>query len=135
MKDALKFIQQYINQPEQKISIEQLYAECGIELGQNEGQGMAYRVISGDLNFTGAGSVMKSLWLFAFRPNGESDIHKHSNSTQYTCTWSGLGAMRLGSPANAKNNVLSGQSIGHDPASDWIIIPPGTYHQAIAGDN
>ena len=134
MSEILRSIRNYINHPNQRIAIDQLCAECESELRDNPNLGMAYRVVSPELVLSGPGSPMKSLWVFAFKPGGESDIHKHSNSTQYSCTWKGRGNFRVGDPHNAREISLIEQSTNNDPHTDWLVIAPGTFHHAIASE-
>jgi len=131
MSAILEFIRDYIDRPENRSEIERFCADCESELAGHPDLEMTYRLVSDDLDLPSSASALKSLWVFAFRPNGESDIHKHSNSTQYTLTRSGLGTMRIGNPETRRADHLL-----HPFAteSDLAIIPPGTYHHAVASD-
>jgi len=134
MSTLLTFIRDYLNHPDQRAAIALRCAECESELRDHPHLEMTYRVVSSELELSGPGAPMKSLWVFAFRPGGESDLHKHSNSTQYSCTWTGLGKFRVGDPATAREITLTAQSTDHDPTQDWLVIPPATFHHAIASN-
>lgn len=127
----LHSMQQYVNRPENMAAIEQAWAECEADLRAQAGLEMAYRAVVPRLELANAEATF-SLWVFAFAPNGESDIHKHSNSTQITCTWRGQGRLRIGEPANAIETVLLLQSPERDPKQNWVVIPPKVFHHAQA---
>lgn len=127
----LHTMQQYVNHPENRAAIEQSWAACEADLRAQAGLEMAYRAVVPRLELANADAIF-SLWVFAFAPNGESDTHKHSNSTQITCTWRGQGRFRIGEPENATVSAPPLQSPERDPKQNWIVIPPKVFHHAKA---
>src|SRR6185295_18786614 len=133
MEELLRALQLYVNEPQHRALIEQVCDECEAELQASPGLGMTYRVAIRGLAMAGTAGELRSLWVFAFAPRGASDLHKHSNSMQVTCAWRGQGRVLIGDPARPVTVCLS-QSIGnHQAAQNWAVIPPGTFHQAVAG--
>ncbi|MBO0799160.1 MAG: hypothetical protein J2P31_10105 [Blastocatellia bacterium] len=127
----LSAIEEFVNQPQHRTAIDLACDECEAELRARPALEMNYRVVIPGLKETGTMSVLHSLWVFAFAPGGESDIHKHSNSTQYTRAWRGAGSMRIGDREDTEEARLP-------PPADrkihpWVVIPPGTFHHAVAG--
>lgn len=127
----LRSMQFYVTQPENAATIEQAWAECENDLRTQPGLQMAYRAAVPKLELPDT-STMFSLWVFAFAPNGESDTHKHSNSTQITCTWRGSGRLRIGDPAQAIEVVPPSPSIEQNPEGNWAVIPSSVFHHAKA---
>ncbi|HWQ32320.1 MAG TPA: hypothetical protein VNQ79_05515 [Blastocatellia bacterium] len=109
-------------------AIEQACDACEAELQARPEVGMTWRVVFPRLELSGIASVSGSLWVFAFAPHGRSEIHKHSNSTQYTRAWRGQGTMRIGDPAQPADIYLPRAA---EP--DWVVIPMGVFHEAVAG--
>lgn len=127
----LHTMQQYVNRSENMAAIEQAWTACQADLHTQAGLQMAYRAVVPRLELTNADPTF-SLWVFAFAPNGESDIHKHSNSTQITCTWRGRGRLRIGDPGAAIEFCPPLPSPADNPAGNWAIIPPAVFHHAQA---
>ncbi len=127
----LSTLEEFVNEPRHRAVIEQACDDCEAELRDQPGLDMTWRAAIPELRLTGAASSLRSLWVFAFAPNGESDIHRHSNSTQYTRVWRGRGRLMIGEPERAAA-ALSPQSKPEEPDQPWTVIPPGVFHQAIA---
>jgi quercetin dioxygenase-like cupin family protein len=133
-REILQAMQEYVSEPHHRAAIEEACAECEAELRRQPELGMAYRVVAPLLELAGPAASLRSLWVFAFTPRGESDTHRHSNSTQYTRAWRGQGRLRIGDPDRASEVILGPPGAEPDPAQDWVVIPPGTFHHAVAGE-
>ena len=114
-------------------SIARACEACERELTENSNMAWTYRVAESDLNDAGIATPLKSLWVFAFRAGASSEIHKHSNSTQYTAVWRGEGRMKVGDSTAIEESQLNASADGSLMEREWVTIPPGTYHQAVAG--
>jgi len=126
-------LEEFVAQPQQRAAIDLACDECEAELRSQPALGMNYRAVIPELKGSGAMSVLHSLWVFAFAPGGESDLHKHSNSTQYTRAWRGSGAMRIGELEHPKLVPLPPATSANKDEQPWVAIPAGTFHQAKAG--
>ncbi len=129
----LPAIQKLADEPQYRAAIERACDECEAELRARPGLEMTYRVVMPELKMPGEMAALRSLWVFAFAPGGESDIHKHSNSTQYTHTWRGKGSLRIGEPEHPNEVQLPSSLDEGVTEREWIVIPTGTFHQAVAG--
>jgi hypothetical protein len=129
----LPAIQKLVDEPQHRSAIERACNECETELRAQPALEMTYRVAIPELNLTGEMAALRSLWVFAFAPGGMSDIHKHSNSTQYTRAWRGEGCMRIGEPEHPNEVPLPPASNAGMAEPQWVVIPAGVFHQAVAG--
>jgi hypothetical protein len=129
----LPAIQKFVDDPQHRAAIERVCDECEAELRARPALEMTYRVVFPELKLTGEMAALRSLWVFAFAPEGESDIHKHSNSTQYTTAWRGKGSMRISEPEHPSEITLTQSSDAGMTEWKWIEIPPGVFHHAVAG--
>jgi hypothetical protein len=136
--NIISLMRAYLSEGGNKAAIEQAVADCEAEL--RAGQTVAYRAAIPDIQIPGPGSLLRSLWVFAFAPHAASEIHRHSNSTQYTATWRGDGTLMLGPPDDVSEIALReaesddvDASAGAD-GSSWVTIPAGVFHQATAGE-
>jgi hypothetical protein len=132
-RSILPALQEFVDQPLHRAAIEQACDECAAELRARPALEMTYRVVIPELKLTGEMAALRSLWVFAFTPGGESDIHKHSNSTQYTRAWRGEGSIRIGEPEHPDEVQLPPSLLEGLTEQEWIVIPIGTFHQAAAG--
>ncbi len=130
----LHTMQQYVNRSENIAAIEQAWTECEADLRTQAGLEMAYRAVVPRLELAHADATF-SLWVFAFASHGESDKHRHSNSTQITCTWRGQGRLQIGDMENLQEIVLPLQLPERDPKQNWTVIPPKVFHHAQAEAN
>jgi hypothetical protein len=131
----LEAMQEFVNQSQTRAAIERACDECEAELRAGSALEMSYRVVIPELELTGELAGMRSLWVFGFAPAGKSDIHKHSNSTQYTRAWRGKGAMRIGDPERAVDVALPPESEAGAAERQWSLIPTGVFHQGVAGES
>ena len=133
MNPIFPALQEFVNEPQHRAAIDRACDECEAELRASPASEMTYRVVFQELKLTGEMAALSSLWVFTFAPNGVSDIHKHSNSTQYTRAWRGKGWMRVGDPDRPVEVPLP-PVLGNDETEwQWTVIPSGVFHQAIAG--
>ena len=120
---------------EHSTAIDYACNECVAELQNEPGLEMTWRAVMPQLELTGSMNAVHSLWVFAFAPHGESDTHRHSNSTQYTRSWRGNGVLRIGNPESAAVVQLPLPE-GEGPQSEqWTVIPAGVFHRAIANEH
>ncbi len=128
LRHGARVMQELVNDANYYHAIEQACDECEQELLAQPGLSMTYRLVIPQLELEGEAASLRSLWVFAFAPNGVSDIHKHSNSTQYTRSWRGGGSLRIGDPASPVEISLPPRK----PEQQWVTIPPGVFHQGVA---
>jgi len=131
----LQAMQEFVDEPLRCAAIEQACNDCEAELRARPELEMTYRAVSSELKLNGEMAALRSLWVFAFAPNGESDIHRHSNSTQYTRAWRGKGRMRVGDPKQMVEISLPSELDASATERQWTVIPTGIFHQAVAGAN
>jgi quercetin dioxygenase-like cupin family protein len=131
LRYGARVMQELVNDANYHHAIEQACDECERELRAQSGLSMTYRLVIPQLELEGEAASLRSVWVFAFAPNGVSDIHKHSNSTQYTRSWRGGGRLRIGDPARAVEvNLPPAEPCEEE--QQWVVIPPGVFHQAVA---
>jgi hypothetical protein len=134
MTELFQAIDQYVSEAPHREAIEQACDACEAELRARPGLPMTWRLVASALRLTGTAASLNSLWVFAFSPGGESETHKHSNSTQYTRSWRGRGRLRIGEPETAV--VLSLPPLEtREAGQKWAVLPAGVFHQAIASDD
>ena len=133
MDTLVQAMEEYVCQPAQRLAIEQACEDCERELLACSESKMAWRVVDADLQLAGPAAALRSLWVFAFSPDGKSETHKHSNSTQYTRSWRGSGYLQVGAPDQARTLFLPSKPLP-EAAQNWVILTPGSFHQARAGD-
>jgi hypothetical protein len=122
-------MQDFINEPQHRAAIDRACDECQSELCTRSPLEMAYRAVISELKLTGEMADLRSLWVFAFAPGGVSDIHRHSNSTQYTRAWRGRGWMRVGDPESPVEVALPPAADANAIEQQWTVISPGVFHQ------
>ncbi len=125
----------FVARTEHSNAIDYACNECVIELQNQPGLEMTWRAVMPQLELTGSLKAVNSLWVFAFAPHGESDTHRHSNSTQYTRSWRGSGVLRIGNPESAVAVQLPPPEAERLQGEQWTIIPTGVFHRAIANEH
>ncbi len=131
LRYGARVMQELVNDASYHRAIEQACDECEAELRAQPELSMTYRLVIPQLELEGEASSLRSVWVFAFAPNGASDIHKHSNSTQFTRAWRGGGCLRIGDPARAVEIRLP-PTAACEPEQQWVVIPAGVFHQGVA---
>ena len=128
-------MEEFVSRAEHSAAIDSACDECEKELENRPGVEETWRAVVPQLDLTGSLKAVGSLWVFAFAPHGESDTHRHSNSTQYTRSWRGNGVLRIGSPDSSVEVRLPPSEGEMTQREQWSIIPSRVFHRAIAREH
>jgi hypothetical protein len=129
----LTILDRLVRQPSALAAIKSLAADLMRQLQAKPAA--AFR--RADLPLSGYGpglpDQIQSSNVYVIRPQVSSGIERHPNSHQRSMALEGEGLFALGpSDQRREQHIHGGSTAGIEQR--WASIPPGTWHEAIAGD-
>jgi len=141
-REILQILDGLIKRVEAAECIEHAIVTVSRKLAADENAVLAWEPIPLGVYGNGVPEMVRSSWVFILRSRSVTGAERHPNSHQRMASYRGSGDMQVdfrgqGQPYDGKSwrsNLLSS-----DPASKleqrWVSIPPGTWHQAVTGDD